>query len=258
MDACSNEVETVEPSCPALPHRSPWGFWSTTGLSLGIGVATLVVQIVFAIVWAVAYVVLGNREALDSLDQNGTFLLACTMVSYPVTLGLTILFIKVRKCDSLAGYLAIERVSVRMVLPWLFGLLGYLALSGAISEWFDIPIPSSMVELGRSSNVWFMAVVLIVAAPIVEELFFRGFVFKGLACSRLGAIGAILLTSLAWVSLHAFQYSWRECAALFILGLILGAARLKTGSVLVPIFLHVVNNGLALVSLMVAIQTGAV
>ena len=92
---------------------------------------------------------------------------------------------------------------------------------------------------------------VIVAAPVFEEIFFRGFLFKGLQHSRIGPLGAILVTSLLWATIH-LQYDLWDLGIIFALGIFLGFARLKTGSVYATIALH------ALVNLIATIETVAV
>jgi membrane protease YdiL (CAAX protease family) len=89
---------------------------------------------------------------------------------------------------------------------------------------------------------------VVVGAPVGEEIFFRGFLFAGLAKSRLGGTGAIVLSSLAWAVIHV-QYDPFDMAYIFLLGLVIGAFRLKTNSLWPPILMH------ALVNLIAMIQT---
>jgi membrane protease YdiL (CAAX protease family) len=93
--------------------------------------------------------------------------------------------------------------------------------------------------------LWFA---LMVMAPLSEEILFRGFVFKGLQNSRVGAIGAILIANIVWSAMHA-QYDAYGIAQVFIAGLLLGAARLKTNSIYVPIAMHSFMNLIATVEI---------
>jgi membrane protease YdiL (CAAX protease family) len=74
-------------------------------------------------------------------------------------------------------------------------------------------------------------------APVAEEMIFRGFLFEGLYRSRLGVYGAIVIPSIAWAALH-LQYGFYELSQLFILGIIIGLVRTKTGSVVPGIVMH--------------------
>ena len=42
----------------------------------------------------------------------------------------------------------------------------------------------------------------VVLAPVGEETLFRGFLYKGIAASRAGPIGAIMVSSLVFALLH--------------------------------------------------------
>jgi CAAX protease family protein len=82
---------------------------------------------------------------------------------------------------------------------------------------------------------------LIIAAPLFEEAFFRGFLLKGLESSFMGPIGAVVVTAGLWALIHV-QYDAFGMATIFCLGLLLGTARVFTGSLLVPLGLHAFTN----------------
>jgi membrane protease YdiL (CAAX protease family) len=54
----------------------------------------------------------------------------------------------------------------------------------------------------------------------------------------------VLLTTVAWASLH-IQYCLFQISTIFLVGLTLGYARIRTGSLAVPLAMHAVNNLLA-------------
>ena len=82
---------------------------------------------------------------------------------------------------------------------------------------------------------------LVVAAPVMEELLFRGFLLRGYAASRLGPVGAVLLTSAAWASMHV-QYEVFYVVQIFILGCVFGWLRLRSGSTTLTLILHGLVN----------------
>ena len=88
-------------------------------------------------------------------------------------------------------------------------------------------------------------IAFVVAAPLVEELFFRGFLFEGLRDSWMGPTGAVLVTSLAWAAIH-MQYEMFQIVIIGTLGILLGIAKLKTRSLYIPIAMHTFNNLLAM------------
>lgn len=95
---------------------------------------------------------------------------------------------------------------------------------------------------------------LVVAAPLAEEFFFRGFLFAGLVDSRLGPAGAIALTAFAFGILHP-QYDLYGIANIAVLGVLLGVIRWRTGSLWLCAFLHGLMNLAATVDVVVTLST---
>jgi hypothetical protein len=90
-----------------------------------------------------------------------------------------------------------------------------------------------------------LAVALIVAAPLMEEFLFRGFLFRGYAPSSLGIAGAILLTSAGWAAMHV-QYETFYIVQIFLLGCAFGWLRWRSGSTALTVILHAMVNAAAL------------
>ena len=85
------------------------------------------------------------------------------------------------------------------------------------------------------------------AAPLLEEMLFRGFLFSGIAASFPGPSGAIFTTSLLWAIIHV-QYDYFWMFSIFIIGLALGMVRYKTGSIVLTFVLHAAINLAAMVA----------
>lgn len=77
--------------------------------------------------------------------------------------------------------------------------------------------------------------------PIAEELGFRGLLMALLRRTRLGVVGAIVITAALWSVIH-FQYSTPLLMLIFLDGIVLGLARHFSGSLLLPIAMHVGGN----------------
>jgi uncharacterized protein len=80
-----------------------------------------------------------------------------------------------------------------------------------------------------------------VAAPITEEFFARGFLYRGWSETALRPGGAILLSSLVWTALH-LQYDWFFLGEVFSIGLLLGYLRYRSNSIWLTVVLHGLNN----------------
>jgi membrane protease YdiL (CAAX protease family) len=261
-----------DPDSPALPDEAaeivqavvvpeeqppPWGFWATAGLSLVIfGVLMLTQGMVidaFAVVEMQRNPDMARDELAANLDSNGLVISLATLLSTPLGLGLTLLFAGIRRGISVRHYLALSPVSiVTMLLSCLVALLFVLA-DGTLTYLLgrDI-VPPVMVEAYQTAGflplLW---IAMIVAAPLFEEVFFRGFLFRGIQHSWLGAVGAILITSLVWASGH-MQYDLCDVSLIFVGGLVLGTIRLKTDSCLPTMATHVLWNLIATVETAIA------
>jgi len=83
------------------------------------------------------------------------------------------------------------------------------------------------------------------AGPAAEEVVFRGLAVGRLRRTRLGARGAVGLASFGWAAVHV-QYGPATMAQIAADGLLLGAARVSTGSLYVPIAMHALGNLLSI------------
>jgi membrane protease YdiL (CAAX protease family) len=97
-----------------------------------------------------------------------------------------------------------------------------------------------------NTSVWppLLWLALVIFTPALEETFFRGFLFEGFRQSRIGVIGAIGLTTLIWAALHV-QYDIYGMFIIFIMGILLGIARFKTGSLWSSLLMHAFFNFVA-------------
>ena len=80
--------------------------------------------------------------------------------------------------------------------------------------------------------------------PIAEEWFFRGFLLA-LIGRKAGVTVAVLATSVLFTALHSVSGPSLGALQIFTDGLFFAVARLRTGSLYVPIVCHVVGNTIA-------------
>jgi len=87
-------------------------------------------------------------------------------------------------------------------------------------------------------------------APFCEEVFFRGFVFPGLR-HGMSLVWAIVISSLLFGVAHADPGSF---PVLFVIGLALAFLRWRTQSIWPCIMLHMLNNGIAALVIVLSMQ----
>jgi membrane protease YdiL (CAAX protease family) len=92
-------------------------------------------------------------------------------------------------------------------------------------------------------------VLIVIAAPLSEEIFFRGFMFSGIR-NRRGFILAALISSVVWGALHfTGGDTWTAVIQLSFFGLVLCWLYEKTGSIRPTIAIHALNNLIAFIYL---------
>jgi uncharacterized protein len=232
---------------PAARAKGPWGALATIGFTILIFAVFTVAQIVVAIPYMIVQAARTpgtNAAAVGAgLEKDGLFLALSEVVAGPAMVGLTILFAVLRKGPSLREYLALWPVARRTTLGWLLGTVLLAGLLDIVAHFAGYPsIPDWMLDVYRSARflpLLFFAIVVV--APVMEEIVFRGFFYEGLRHSRLGSAGAILLASLVWASIH-LQYEWFYIGQVFVVGLLFGAIRWSTGSLIPAILAHALMN----------------
>ena len=247
---------------PAVPEEAPnnrtrtqealRGFWGTAGWGL----------LVFA-AWAglqgatlVAFVAIADVERpITEWATDGMYVAVATLVSALVCVALLLLLAILRGRSSPREYLAFRVPRLRSLLLWILGAAGFWAVFNGLAFLLDREASPFMAEVyATATSPALLWLALVVAAPVFEEIFFRGFLFRGWARSRLKAYGTIFLTAVLWAGLHA-QYDAFEMGGIFAYGLLLGVARHRTNTVTVPIVLHMLTNAVACA--MVAFSVGA-
>jgi membrane protease YdiL (CAAX protease family) len=246
----------MEPNAPDLapapPPPAPWGPWATVGFVVAIVGSVFAAQFA-AILLALLWQLTGDASVdfepfVEQLAADGDFLALSAFASAVAALAFVAIFVGLRRGATLRGYLALDPVKPRTVLLWVAVTAVLLTTWDLLSTWLDRPIvPDFMVETYSSAGylplLW---LAVIVAAPLWEELVFRGFAFPGLRRTRAGAVLAIGLPTVIWGSLHV-QYDLYDISFVFLLGILFGWAREKTGTVTVPLILHVLVNLVATV-----------
>lgn len=99
------------------------------------------------------------------------------------------------------------------------------------------------------SPVW-LFIVGVIIAPLVEEIFFRGFLFQGFR-QRYGWIPALLLSSGIFAAAHLDPASFIPT---FALGAAMGYVYHRSNSLWPSVILHFLNNGFAMCLLLTLMQ----
>jgi membrane protease YdiL (CAAX protease family) len=144
----------------------------------------------------------------------------------------------------------------------IFGRLGFHAFRPSALKWMGLT-----VVLYLAFNVFYSAVItephqediakgfgtipiqillIVIAAPVTEEVCFRGMLFGGLR-EKLPRIAAALICGLIFGALHAIT-GISAVPPLIVFGFLLALLYEKTGSIVPGMLLHMLNNVVALAS----------
>jgi len=247
-----SDFVTAPPPLPDQQIERPWSF-----------VWTLIFGVVIMVVWMViqSFTVLGlyllsaedpsetlrnlDSAALEAYVTDGDVLGQVSLISGGLTLILIFMVIGLSRL-SIPKYLDLKAPNPLWVIAGIAATLGLNMGLSYLGPHFNEPEVNEFMETTYKSvdNLVVIWLGIAVMAPLFEEIFFRGFLYTGWSRTVMGGIGAAILTSGIWALIH-IQYSPFIIGWIFVFGLVLCLARAVTGSIWVPIIMHIFNNGWA-------------
>ena len=251
-----DSLESPAALAPVVAVQRPpriWKFWGTALWGLFIFAAMFAGQIA-----VVAWFVLRHEGRFDfaaAIHVVGGGLTISLSVIMGLPAVLAALWVAIRQSRTpFADYLALRGTS------WINFLIGAVALGVLVMGWDLLSraaghevAPGFMGDVLQSARaagaLWLLVIAFCVAAPISEEFFARGFLYRGWSESFLGPAGAILLSTLVWTALH-LQYDWFFFGEVFSIGLLLGYLRYRSNSTWLTVVVHGLNNLAAVVQTM--------
>ncbi|HEX6687947.1 MAG TPA: CPBP family intramembrane glutamic endopeptidase [Solirubrobacterales bacterium] len=143
---------------------------------------------------------------------------------------------------------ALRRLGVRGFRPgalkWMAAAVGaYLVFAAVYAAIFGSPEQEDIAESFGALPIQILLIV--VAAPVSEEICFRGMLFGGLR-NHMPRIAAALVSGLIFGGLHALT-GLSAVPPLIFFGFVLALLYEKTGSIMPGIILHMLNNSIALI-----------
>src|SRR3954471_12023096 len=105
----------------------------------------------------------------------------------------------------------------------------------------DFDAKQRLLDAIFAAHAWPMTLTVVIAAPLGEELFFRGFAFPALRRS-MGLAGGVLASGVLFSLLHGDPVGF---VGLMEIGVMLAALRWWSGSIWPAMIGHAVNNGIA-------------
>lgn len=181
------------------------------------------------------------QQQLNAFRTNGDAVAWVTIAGALV--GITLLFLAVRwwKGRGYGSFLGIRSAKAKQFLLWggIFVLLvGAIEVLAVLFPVFHTDFMEKV--LGSTTNFPLLILGVGILTPLYEE-----FLLRGLLLGSLRHIAdehtAVALSAGVFALLH-LQYDWMILLMILPLAVVLGYARVRSGSIWVPIVLHMLNN----------------
>ena len=228
---------------PEDPNRYPYATWGPW-IAIGGAVAALILGLMLAL----PIIFAAGGDDYDSLSwgvkAGGQF---CTALGF---LAVPFLFAKEFpggvNWREAAGRLGFHRFRVGNAAKWIgIGLVSYIAFAIVYVAIFGEPKQDDIA--GELGPAWSQILLIVVLAPLSEEICFRGMLFGGFRTRfnlPLAAIGA----GLVFGGLH-YSTGVSAVPQLMVLGAIFAVVYDRTESIWPAIIFHAINNGYVLIAL---------
>jgi len=196
-----------------------------------------------------AGIVLGVPAAIAGQKDNGDLTtLGNVGIQLATALGFLLVPMAIAATQGAKGLREIlSRLGVRRFRPpalrWMAAAIGAYLLFAALYSLLIVEPKQEDIAEGFGS-VPVQVLLIVIAAPVSEEVCFRGMLFGGLR-RNLARIPAALLAGLIFGGLHALT-GVSAVPPLIGFGFILSLLYEKTGSIVPGILLHMLNNSVAL------------
>lgn len=234
----SPEIQPQLPP-PVSGENPPWGWLEIIGI-IAVGVVSLVFGVL--VVLAIAHKYLYPEMPVVTVAQEHPLLLiAAQALSYLGIVAFMAFLVK-RAAGSFGQGIRWNWPKN----PWSY-VLGGVALSLGLQflgRFLPIPKELPMDRFFRTPlDAWILALFGMLIAPLVEELFFRGFLYPVLA-RWFGIVASIIITALGFGLVHASQLgsAWGPVLIIFLVGIALTTVRARTKSVAAGWLMHFAYN----------------
>ncbi len=214
---------------------------NVVGISL---ICVTAVSVILGIVLGVVSLLSGNRMELLTLLEDAAFNAALQVVLSVMMFTLPFII-----CFKIGGFRVSDLVSFKktekgMALPLFFMGLAFCAFANigagyvdAVFEMFGIDTSMS-IDMPEGVFGFFLSVISTALVPaLVEEFAMRGIVLGSLR--KFGDSFALVTSSICFGLMHG---NFEQIPFAFMVGMFLGFAVLKTGSLRVSMAVHFANN----------------
>lgn len=161
----------------------------------------------------------------------------------PIAMTVIILLSK-QKWEKPRELLSLKSFKWQFVIVAVLTVIGMLFAFGSVNSGLvdllrsiGLKIPETVIPLGNTSSYIIACLTLCLLPAVIEELFFRGILLTKL--KKFGEVKAIIISALAFALFHC---SLSQLVYQFLYGLVFAYIVIKSGSVIVSMIIHFLNN----------------
>jgi hypothetical protein len=226
-----------------VPRPAPWGILMTVVWTVATIVVIGIASVAVIAVWFPDAMV-GSSEFVNDARAFG-ILFFVSVVAEVAVLAIAARLAGWPATDYLGLVLPERRAAMISVVAVVAFVLAFDAFTYLVGKQIVTPFQVDLYKNATASNsLPLMWLTLVVAAPLGEEVMFRGFLYRGWAQTERAVIPAIIVISVFWAIIHT-QYDWFGIVQIFLIGLLLGWVRWRSGSTLLTTVLHGLINAWA-------------
>ena len=230
----------VPPAGPPPVENPEWNGWDVLAI---IGLALVTILASQALILFGAHFLFYRRVPLTDLAQQPLLLLVSQFVIDAAVAVYLFLWIEGK-----------YRVRFWQAIRWNWPTAGWRLLALGAVMLFVLSMLENLLPMPKDTpfeklfasprDAYLLAIIAVTLGPLVEELFFRGFLYPVLA-RRWGVAWGIFLTALPFAAMHLPQYgyAWGALLVILIVGIACGVVRAFTKSVGASFLVHVGYNG---------------
>lgn len=181
------------------------------------------------------------EERMNELVFNGDLVAQEALWSGLVCTLLIILAVRLWKRNHTNHFLGLVKPPFKQVLLWVaaFIVLGLLIeLLAYLSPAFRTDFMEKVI--GSTTNMLLLYLGVGIMAPVFEEFLLRGLLY-GSVRHMADEHASVALTAGVFTLMH-MQYDVAVMLLILPMGIVLGYARSRSGSIWVPVLLHMLNN----------------
>lgn len=181
------------------------------------------------------------EERMNELIFNGDLVAQEALWSGLVCTLLIIGAVRLWKRKLANQFLGLVKPPFKQVLIWL----GAFIALGLLIEMLAYLSPSFRTDfmqkvIGSTTNIAWLIIGVGIVAPLFEEFLLRGLLYGSIR-HMADENAAVALTAGVFTLMH-MQYDPAVMLLILPMGIVLGYARSRSGSIWVPVLLHMLNN----------------